>query len=202
MANLRTQQKEQTRRNLLQEALRLFEAKGYVATTIDDIATAVGTTRVTFYAYFPNKTEILRALFDELNRSLDRHEDASHRMTARPLVEAARIGTFDVIRDWIGVQSSRWPEIAPYITVITEAAAVDPEMREINEAWFTEVIDDIVEGLTQAGRFDPETRRFRGYLAMELLDGTTLRWIRHPFELDAGPELDILAQAWTDLLGD
>ncbi|QAY59775.1 TetR/AcrR family transcriptional regulator [Microbacterium protaetiae] len=202
-ANLRVRQKEHTRRAILEHALNLFQEHGYVATTIDDIATSVGTTRVTFYAHFANKTELMRALFEELNRNLERQDDGlEHRSTARPLVEATRLGTFAAIRGWIGAQSTRWPAIRPYIIVVAEASAVDPEIRELNEAWFGEVIDDITEGLAQAGRFDPDTRRFRGYLAMELLNSANLRWIRHPWPLETGTELDILAGAWTHLLGE
>ncbi|CAH0146161.1 MULTISPECIES: TetR family transcriptional regulator [unclassified Microbacterium] len=202
MANLREKQKQQTRQSLLDQALRLFQEQGYVATTIDDIASAVGTTRVTFYAHFPNKTELMRALFGELNRHLDRREDPEHRSTAGSLVDATHEGSFVAIRAWIGAQATRWPEIKPYITVVEEASAVDPEMRELREAWFGEVIDDIAAGLTAAGRFDEATRRYRGYLAMELLNSANLRWIRHPWSLDEGPELDILAVAWTSLLGE
>lgn len=203
MANLREKQKQQTRQSLLTHALRLFQEQGYVATTIDDIATAVGTTRVTFYAHFPNKTELMRALFGELNRQLDRREDSEeHRSTAGSLVDAAREGTFAAIRAWIGVQAARWPDIKPYITVVEEAAAVDPEMRELREAWFDEVIDDITAGLAAAGRFDEATRRYRGYLAMELLNSANLRWIRHPWSLEHADELDILAMAWTSLIGE
>ena len=59
MANLRVAQKEQTRQRLLDTALELFESKGYAATTIDDIAAAAGTTRVTFYAHFPSRRAIM-----------------------------------------------------------------------------------------------------------------------------------------------
>ncbi|MCE7483700.1 TetR family transcriptional regulator [Microbacterium profundi] len=192
----------QTRQSLLDHALRLFQEQGYVATTIDDIATAVGTTRVTFYAHFPNKTELMRALFGELNRHLDRREDSEHGSTAGSLVDAAREGSFDAIRARIGAQAERWPDIRPYITVVEEASAVAPEMRDLREAWFGEVIDDITTGLAAAGRFDEATRRYRGHLAVELLNSANLRWIQHPWSLDDGPELDILAVAWTSLLGD
>ena len=74
MANLRVEQKEQTRQRLLDTALDLFETKGYAATTIDDIAAAAGTTRVTFYAHFPSRRAIMAALIDRLNVILERQE--------------------------------------------------------------------------------------------------------------------------------
>lgn len=100
------------------------------------------------------------------------------------------------------VQAYHWPDIRPHITVVEEASAVDPDMRELREAWFGEVIDDITTGLAAAGRFDEATRKYRGYLAMELLNSANLRWIEHPWPLETGPELDILAVAWTSLLGE
>lgn len=53
MVSLREAQKQMTRRLLLDAGLELFTTKGYAATTVDDIATAAGTTRVTFYATSP-----------------------------------------------------------------------------------------------------------------------------------------------------
>lgn len=201
MANLRNLQKEQTRRRLLEHALTLFQAQGYVATTIDDIATSVGTTRVTFYAHFANKAEIMRALIGELNELLERNPSPEHGSTATKLVDAAREGTFEAIRSWLGAQAERWPLIKPYIIVATEASAVDPEIRDLTTGWFAEVIADMVEGMTAAGRFSLEDRQFRGFLAMELLDRTNLMWIREGWDFRTGSQLDTLAGTWVHLLG-
>ncbi|MCX6501787.1 MAG: helix-turn-helix domain containing protein [Microbacterium sp.] len=201
MANLRALQKENTRRRILEEALRLFQEQGYVPTTIDDIATAVGTTRVTFYAHFPNKSELMRALIGELNALLERNPSPQHGSTAAKLVDAVRIGTFEAIRPWLGAQAERWPLIKPYIVVSMEASAIDSEMRDLTLAWFDEVIGDMVDGMAQAHRFSPEDRAFRGYLAMELLNSTNLRWIREGWDFRSGIQLDTLALAWVNLLG-
>jgi AcrR family transcriptional regulator len=73
MATLREAQKEMTRKLLLDAGLELFVSKGYATTKVDDIASAAGTTRVTFYAYFPSKVDLMKALIAErLNRELDR----------------------------------------------------------------------------------------------------------------------------------
>ncbi|MFI6560745.1 TetR/AcrR family transcriptional regulator [Streptomyces sp. NPDC050534] len=51
--------------------LELFRTKGYAATKVDDIATAAGATRVTFYAsfHFPSRADLMKALIDELGAS-------------------------------------------------------------------------------------------------------------------------------------
>ncbi len=54
-----------TRQLLLDAAMDRFVASGYAATRIDEIASAAGTTRVTFYAYFPSKSEVIKALIAE-----------------------------------------------------------------------------------------------------------------------------------------
>jgi TetR/AcrR family transcriptional repressor of mexJK operon len=50
---------------LLAAAVRLFEERGYDATTADDIAAAAGVSIGTFYGYFRNKRQVFLALFAE-----------------------------------------------------------------------------------------------------------------------------------------
>jgi AcrR family transcriptional regulator len=50
------------RERILQEAVRLFYARGFTATTLDDIAAALGVTKPFIYTHFRSKTELLAAL--------------------------------------------------------------------------------------------------------------------------------------------
>ncbi|GCD91101.1 putative transcriptional regulatory protein TetR [Nocardioides sp. LS1] len=50
-------------------AFALFEANGFDATTMDDIATAVGVGRRTLFRYYPSKNDILWGQFDDGLRS-------------------------------------------------------------------------------------------------------------------------------------
>jgi AcrR family transcriptional regulator len=54
----------QKRDALLAAAARLFEARGYDATTADDIAAGAGVSVGTFYAYFRNKRQVFLSLFE------------------------------------------------------------------------------------------------------------------------------------------
>lgn len=202
MANLRAAQKEQTRQRLLDTALDLFESKGYASTTIDDIAAAAGTTRVTFYAHFPSRRAIMAALIARLNKILERQESPEHRSTAVALVDVVHAGTAEAIGTWLREQSARWPVIRPYISSASVAAAVEPEIQELVDEWSEEVVSDIQDGLDLANRFAPETRHFRGVLAFEMLDRANQHWIRHQWDLNSDPALDVLAEAWVKLLGE
>jgi AcrR family transcriptional regulator len=202
VANLRARQKEMTRKLLLKTALELFESKGYAATTVDDIASAAGTTRVTFYAHFPSRTDQMLALFGELNELLERTSSAERGTTSGELVAVVRDGTREGITGWLRESAGRWPRIQPYLNAAREAAMNDPEIRVLVDQWWDEAYADIVDGLEQAGRFDPASRRVRAELAFVQLDHIAGRWTRRDWTADREQALELLIETWTHLLGE
>ncbi|WP_445527549.1 TetR/AcrR family transcriptional regulator [Streptomyces cyslabdanicus] len=201
MANLREAQKQMTRRLLLESGLELFKTKGYAATTVDDIATAAGTTRVTFYAYFPSRSELMKALIDEqLNEALERVRSPEHGSTAQGLVATVADGSPEAITAWLRRTADSWPAIRPIIRVARDAAAVDPELTDLVERWLEEAISDIEDGLARAGRLEPHQRHFRGVLAMAELDFVAQNWHRADWGLSRDQMLDELSASWVRLL--
>jgi AcrR family transcriptional regulator len=65
----REQSKDQTRERLIDSARTMFIKKGYVATSVEDIASVAGYTRGAFYSNFDGKAELLIEL---LRRDHDR----------------------------------------------------------------------------------------------------------------------------------
>jgi AcrR family transcriptional regulator len=57
--SLRERRRLRTRRTIQAQALRLFAAKGFQATTIEDIAAAAEMAPRTFFRYFPTKEEVV-----------------------------------------------------------------------------------------------------------------------------------------------
>ena len=56
---LRERKKAETRSRIQETAVRLFLAKGYDATTVEEIATAAGVSHMTFFRHFPTKEAVV-----------------------------------------------------------------------------------------------------------------------------------------------
>jgi AcrR family transcriptional regulator len=89
---LRERKKEQTRRAIEDAAFRLFEERGYPATTVADIAEAADIAPRTFFAYFPSKEAVVFGDFEDTFGTLET------RLNGRPDGE----NTFEGLRAWIG----------------------------------------------------------------------------------------------------
>ncbi|MGM9471782.1 TetR/AcrR family transcriptional regulator [Pseudarthrobacter sp. YS3] len=202
MSSLREAQKKLTRDVIVERALALFTEKGYAATTIDEIAAAAGTTRVTFYAYYPSRSDLMKDFMARVNAVLDRADGPDSGSTAADLVDVVRAGELSGILAWLESRAALWPVFRPYLDVLDEAAAVDRDMRAMVEGWHEEVISDLVRGMEQAGRFPAETRHIRGTLAFTALDYVATLWTRRKFEPNREHALEILADNWYHLLCD
>lgn len=190
-----------TRALLLDAGFKLFREHGYAATTVDDVASAAGTTRVTFYAYFTSKAELARTLVAErLNEVLERRHSAEHGSTAPELVETITDGSPEAIEVWLRHTAELWPTVRPIIRIGRDAAAVEPELRDLVARWMEEAISDIEDGLDRAGRFKPHQRHFRGVLAMAQLDYVAQNWEEADWKLDREQMLAELAESWSRLL--
>ena len=202
MSSLREAQKQLTRDMIIDRALELFTEKGYAATTIDEIAVAAGTTRATFYAHYPSRADLMRDFMARVNAVLDRADGPDRVTTAAGLVDVVRRGELEGILSWLESRAALWPVFRPYLDVLDEAAAVDPEVRALVRGWHEEVISDIVRGMQLAGRFSQETHHIRGTLAFTQLDYVATLWTRRKLEPNRDHALEVLADSWYHLLCD
>jgi hypothetical protein len=121
--------------------------------------------------------------------------------TAVHLVAAVRDGRREAIGSWIRQTAELWPEIHAYIRIGRDAAAIEPDLRNLVERWLEEPISDIEDGLTQARRFKPHQRHFRGVLAMAELDYVAQNWGQADWKVTREQMLEELTESWFRLLG-
>lgn len=78
-----------TKKIILEEALELFTGKGYIGTSMDDIAKAVGIRKASLYSHYEGKESIFTAIFQDILeeykgviRSLTRLNEGDHTVEA------------------------------------------------------------------------------------------------------------------------
>jgi mycofactocin system transcriptional regulator len=149
-------------------ALDLFARRGFEATTVDDIATAVGVGRRTLFRYFESKNDIAWGDFDWV---MERLREALDEGAGVPLMEALRRGV---------VESNRYPPeqeagLRTRMTLITGTAALQAhsalryaEWRGVVATWAAgrrgEAPDDLVP-------------RVIGYAALGSAMASFERWV-------------------------
>src|SRR5918999_6271640 len=95
---MRDRKKQRTREHIVDAAMRLFDERGFHATTITDIAAAAEVAPRTFFAYFPSKEAVV---FHNLDRDLDGLASA---LRDRLSGESA----FDALRRWLDAMFDQW----------------------------------------------------------------------------------------------
>ncbi|TDC84477.1 TetR/AcrR family transcriptional regulator [Micromonospora sp. KC606] len=87
---VRERQREQTRRALLRASRRLFATRGYPAVGLAEIVRVTGVTKGALYHHFAGKTDLFRAVLEEVQQEVgrrvaaaaDAHDDPWARFTA------------------------------------------------------------------------------------------------------------------------
>jgi TetR/AcrR family transcriptional regulator, acrAB operon repressor len=170
---------EATRKSLLDAGLKVFSKKGYVSTTLDDIAREAGVTRGAVYWHFKNgKPELFEALITERSRGAQEIANAIVAEGGTPLhiLERVLIRTMEYLEeddDFRAVQE---------ITILR--TEVVPELENSLKDKYRlqrQSIDsfaDLVRQAQQAGEIRPDVDpEIAAVAAIGLLDGVIVMWM-------------------------
>ena len=144
-------QGRKTMRKLLDAAMVVFARRGYYAARVDDIVKVARTSHGTFYLYFSNKEDLLRALVGEAGEVVG-SLDAS----------LGAIGPdghgWQELRRWMAQFSDTWQRYAPVLRAWSDLAMSDDELsaqgHAAAEAVSRTLSSRIAEGGPQPG-IDP-----------------------------------------------
>jgi AcrR family transcriptional regulator len=193
--NLREEQKILTHRRLLEAAVTVFTEKPFLDARMEDIAQAAGVTRVTVYAHFPGKAEIVDALVERLYGLMG---EAYADLAALPRWTPAEI------RAWLEEAAARWREMAPIRRVANAAAPA--ALRSLGEGrvQYVEAHERYVGMLV--GRperwrgVDPAEARQRALMAVLQTESFFSAWIAVEWPLETADPLLLLADSICHLL--
>jgi TetR/AcrR family transcriptional regulator, cholesterol catabolism regulator len=182
----RVSRQDNRRVQLLDAAARLFRERGYHATSMRDIAKAVGMLSGSIYYHFDSKEEILLAVYEEGKRRVAEAVDAAVDAETDPWRRleaacAAHLGVLFGSRDFTQVMIQTLPH---------EAGAAESRLRELRrdyEQRFRRLIDDL--------KLPPDIDR--RYLRL-LLFGA-LNW-SHVWYRTNGDSPEIVARRFLDTL--
>jgi AcrR family transcriptional regulator len=125
-------QGRRTMRKLLDAAMVAFDRRGYHATRVNDIVDIAKTSHGTFYLYFSNKEDLLRALVTEAAGESQTLYDA-----LRALPADGGAPRWDDVHGWVKAYSELWTRYAPLFRTWTDLATIDPELVDVIRHTFT-----------------------------------------------------------------
>jgi AcrR family transcriptional regulator len=125
-------QGRRTMRKLLDAAMIAFDKRGYHATRVNDVVDIAKTSHGTFYLYFSNKEDLLRALVTEAATEVQQLY-----ATINMSPEEGGAPQWDDVHGWIRSYSDLWTRYAPLFRVWTDLATIDPELVDIIRQTFT-----------------------------------------------------------------
>jgi AcrR family transcriptional regulator len=187
---LRERQKQQTRLGLLEHAKALFVERGYAAVTIDDIVSAVGCSRATFYLHFSGKPEILQKIGAETmaRRAVAVYAD---------LDAVLETGSRAEFAGWMRRAVAWFEENQAILPAWDEAVALEPEFKAVAKRAVDELPAAMPRYLARWGEARREEAHLRIELLVSQLERFFTRWaVQGTIEAGADTAADVLADIW------
>jgi TetR/AcrR family transcriptional repressor of nem operon len=170
---MRTKDSTATRTKLLDAARDVIRAKGYAATTVDDICTAAGVTKGSFFHHFPSKEQLGIAAIEQFGVM------ASAIFGSAPYTEMP--DPRDRVLGYVDFRASMLQgDIAQYTclmgTSVQEVYATHPDIRAACDqgmsAHVTELVRDIEAAKQRYAPDAPWSAESVGYFMQSVLQGS------------------------------
>jgi AcrR family transcriptional regulator len=195
--SLREEQKKLTRNRLLDAAVTVFAEKAFVDATMEDIARAAGVTRVTVYAHFPGKAEIIEALAERVYDTMDK--------VYTGLAEIPHWSR-TAIRSWLDDAVEQWRGMVPTLRVVRVAGAMagGRDYTKSRNRYVDEHERYAAMLIGETGRWhgvSPPEAHQRAVMAVLQSESFLTTWIAADLPMGTDDPLDLLVDSLCHLLG-
>lgn len=186
-----------TRAQLLEAALKCFQEKGYVSTTLDDIAQKAGTTRGAIHWHFGNKAQLFNTMvreryaqaaiiFQEAFAPGERPLQQLRRFLIRWITYAEEDSDFRAVLELLQLKTELVPELAEGMQEKIQGMRASRDM-----------VASLIERGIAVGEIRPEINAQTAALAaLGMANGITSLWLMDPTSI----ELKVVAQQSVNLL--
>lgn len=168
----KTQQREDTRRKILESAAKVFSQKGFYGSVVDDIVKASGTSKGAVYFYFDSKDQIFLSLVEEYMTTMAQQiQMAVHR--SRGLVAQVEATVATLIRTF---QANR--ALAKIVLVDWMVAGAEFQGKRIAlKALLVEVLRGYLDRAVQDGKIAPQDTEMAAYVWIGAISELVIRWL-------------------------
>lgn len=187
-STVREMHRELTRSRLADAAVECFSAKGYVATTIDDITSAAGTTRATFYLHFKSKADVVLEVTS--------HLDETYHPVYAALIELAESPTRVGVREWLDITVRVWEGTRSASAAVTEAATLERSVQDQQRASFDRDIEMLSTALQKGGTWTHDQAKARALLMFTQLQQLFMHFATHGWDANRDEVLAVLTDMW------
>ena len=168
---------EAKRREILDTALRLIGRQGYGASTLQEIADAVGLTKAGVLHYFESREELIASVLKE-------RDEATFAASTAGAPDAGPPGMLDLLLQASSLNAETPGLVALYSRLVVDAASPDHPAHDYIDDRYDRVVSAIVEEVqpgrsssASIGHLDPETF---ARLVVAISDGLQLQWSYRP----------------------
>lgn len=174
-----------TRAQLLEAALKCFQEKGYVSTTLDDIAQKAGTTRGAIHWHFGNKAQLFNTMvreryaktatiFQEASAPGERPLQQLRHFLMRWITYAEEDSDFRAVLELLQLKTELVPELAEGMQEKIQG------MRASRD-----IVASLIERSIAAGEIRPEINSQTAALAaLGMANGISSLWLMDPTSID------------------
>ena len=174
-----------TRNNLLDAAEQLFQSRGVSHTSLNDIATAAGTTRGAIYWHFKDKADLFNAMMERVTLPMENALLGGPPSASDPLahVRGALLNALNLIAN--DSQTRRVFEVITHkVEYVDELSAVRERHLTVRDQCVKQLEDDLRAAARLRGHRLPVPATLAARSLHAMVDGLIQNWLLDPDAFD------------------